>query len=853
MPFQNRTLEKLFQGILQDQSVEFRHDVIDRSWIDQAVGYLPLTLSERQKDALYNAWQQEISYIQGPPGTGKSFTIVAIMISAVLLNKKVLFVSQKKAAIEVVRSKLADFLGEEAVIYVGSSADERKQLREYIEQKQAEVNAHTIADRLRKEKADLDNLDQDIASLQQGIDDHKRQLETALNAEHAFQQANDRYLKARDNFIELFGEPEARTLNLRDDVIPQANVELFQRRSRQFGNILASGSIRRKDLLYLRRFYKSCVESLGADRSKFTQQSLGSVPVYVEQLFQLHRSYAESATIQRKITADLNQLRKRIQQQERDSLEKKREYNKRKLQHDLLRNLQQHQPTVEEFRKLLRWVKQERILDCMQRIDYKNLSTVFPLWTGEIKDLGRFLPFQPEVFDLVIVDEASQVNIAEIIPAFYRGKSFCVVGDDKQLSLNAAGLFALNRKFERLVWERCFAGLNQAISYDRARDKALIVSTSSILDFIINEDNHFSIPKVTLDEHFRSMPQLAEFTSKTFYDGNLLIMTAVGKNINKPCFEAVRVGGQREASKKLVPEEIEELVRRLQALIRNGSYLQAPLNHHGFTQNQKPSIGVLSFLTQQRDAIRERLQDEFSEDEWQTYQLLVGTPEEFQGNERNIILITLGLDGLSSRWAKGHYENPNRFNVATSRAINYTYFIYGGIPKTASLLKQYLRHFGYPVHDEDLREPSDCVNPQETPLERKHQWRFDETKVESEFEFKVLEYLREFTQAYGSGNLELYNQVESCHKRLDFVIFNTRNQDCCAVEVDGVHHFTPDGRTYSEEHFSRIEVLKRAGWKIVHVPYHRWYRNGWLCDRDDRAFSSTIKELFDQIKQALDL
>lgn len=96
MPFQNQVLKKLFKGILQDESIEFNKNLIDRSSIDEAVNYLPLPLSEQQKDALYNAWQSEISYVQGPPGTGKSYTIIAIMISAVLLNKKVLFVSQKK-------------------------------------------------------------------------------------------------------------------------------------------------------------------------------------------------------------------------------------------------------------------------------------------------------------------------------------------------------------------------------------------------------------------------------------------------------------------------------------------------------------------------------------------------------------------------------------------------------------------------------------------------------------------------------------------------------------------------------------------------------------------------------------
>ena len=849
MAFQNKVLEKLFRGILQDQTVQFSHNLTDRSSIDDAVSYLPLTLSERQKDALYNAWQQQISYIQGPPGTGKSFTIAAIMISALLLNKKVLFVSQKKAAIDVVRQKLENFLGKDAVIYVGSSSEERKFLREYIEKKSAEVKAYNIDDRLSRKKNDLDQLQKEIQNIQQEIDRYKDLLKFTLDTEHEFQKANDRYIKTRNDFIELCGENEARKLSLIDERISESSRVLFRKNIDRFSQILASGTIRRKDIIYFKRFYKGCVNTLGADPSKLTKQNLNKIQVYIEQLFQLQQSYAETAIIQRKITTDLNQIRTLIQQKECDILKRKKAYNKQNLQYKSLKNLKQNQPAVEEFRKLLRWVKQNLILDCMSRIDYKQLSTVFPLWTGEIKDLGKFLPFQAEIFDLVIVDEASQVNIAEIIPAFYRGKSFCVVGDDKQLGLNAAGLFALNRSFERLVWNRCFAGLNQVISYDRAKEKDLIVSSSSILDFIINEDNHFNVSKVTLNEHFRSMPPLAEFTSKTFYDGNLLIMTATSKNINRPCFEATRVGGQREEKRKIVPEEVEELVRILKELIYNSSYLEPPLSQHEFTEKNKPSIGILSFLTQQRDEIRERLQEEFGDEEWQTHQLMVGTPEEFQGNERNIMFITLGLDGLANRWAKQHYENPNRFNVATSRAINYTYFIYGGIPRTASLLKQYLRHFGYQVQE-------DPINTPDPPKPVPGGWgdgTIDITTIESEFEFKVLEYLEEFIQTYGAGYLKLYNQVKSCSKRLDFVIFNTQNQDCCAIEVDGVHHFNSDGRTYSEEHLSRIEILKRAGWKIVHVPYHQWYCKGWLCDRNDREFEETIEDLFKNLKRNLAL
>lgn len=847
MPFQNQVLKKLFKGILQDESIEFNKNLTDRSSIDEAINYLPLPLSERQKDALYNAWQSEISYVQGPPGTGKSYTIIAIMISAVLLNKKVLFVSQKKAAIEVVRRRLEDFLGENAVIYVGAESQERKHLKAYIAEKISAVNAHNLSIHISKKKQELDSLYQEILDKDQQLSSYRDQLKRALNTENEFYCANALYLKERDNFADIFDRNYTKQLNLREETIHESGKAWFMKNIDEFREKLASGNLKRKDFIYIRRFYKHCIDGIKADKNRFLRNELGQIPLYLELLFKMSSAYAESVSIRRKISLDLNQIRMVIQQQYEEVTDKKRQYIKQRIEYEFTRNLQQHQNIADEFRKLLRWVNQTKVLEAMNKIDYNSLTSVFPLWAGEIKDLGQFLPFQNEIFDLIIVDEASQVNIAEIIPAFYRGRSFCVVGDEKQLSLNAAGLFSLNRKFERLIWNRCFAGLSQVISYEKAEGKDLIVSKSSILDFIINEDNHINIPKVTLNEHFRSMPQLARFTSKAFYDDSLLIMTEVGKNINKSCFEAVEVGGQRESNKKFVPEEIEELINKLNGLIRQSSYLQEPLSHHGFTIRNKPTIGVLSFLTQQRDTIRERLQENFSADEWNDYQLFVGTPEEFQGNEKNIIIITLGLDGTNNRWAKSHYENPNRFNVATSRAINYTYFIYGGIPRTADLLKKYLRNFGYQVNESDLVE---SVQP-EAILDNRLRWKFDESKVESEFEFKVLEYLKEFVHRYGSESLKIYNRVESCSKRLDFVLFNSLNEECCAIEVDGIHHFSEGGYAYSESHLSRIDTLQRAGWKIIYIPYYMWYSEGWLCDRDEPTFNDTVSDLYRQLKSAL--
>jgi very-short-patch-repair endonuclease len=349
------------------------------------------------------------------------------------------------------------------------------------------------------------------------------------------------------------------------------------------------------------------------------------------------------------------------------------------------------------------------------------------------------------------------------------------------------------------------------------------------------------------------MPKLAEFTSNTFYadEGGLRIMTEVGKNVHRQCFQSVRVNGKRSESDKVVPEEVNKLVDILKGIIRQKTYLTDPgLSSHGFTDTHNPTIGILSFLTDQRDFIREKVADEFDQSELLQYDVLVGTPEEFQGNERNIMIITLGLDG-SGKWGRVHYQNPNRFNVATSRAINFAYLIYAGIPAGATLIRDYLRHFGVRILPGEIVESSTQPG---TPIATQHRWRYDPKNMDSEFEQRVAEHLNELIARRAPGDtVKLYNQVPSCNKFLDFVLYNEVNKKCCAIEVDGKDHFDGEGRKYSEAHLERVAILKRAGWDIIHLPYYKWYKNGWLCDTDDQEFRRMVNHVDSQLYQILGL
>ncbi|MDP4230417.1 MAG: AAA domain-containing protein [Bacteroidota bacterium] len=855
MAFNNHLLEKLLKGVLDDNPVHLENDLMKESDIDNALSYLPISLSETQTNAISNSWKNEVSYIQGPPGTGKSHTIAAIMLSAIFLKKKVLLVSQKKAAIDVVKNKINSLLqktsSDQPLICVATSSEERRKTKSYIETLLSETRKRSFDAELLHKKQVLEELKTSVSLQRTQISQDKARFSQAIDVERRFYEVNKEFVKKRDNFFSMFELPfrnNALALSTKNFDWIKIEADLHALRGLE-AKRLQNGSLSRKDALKMKMSYSFFKRSLFVDKGKTI--ALGTS--YLEKCVSLTKAFNDSLKEQNRISLDLRSLRRVIDNSEHRLTKTLEKYLSTKYEYDLSKKLREYFEndkieSVDQFQKMLYNSSPKIIAGRMRNVNYKDLTSAFPLWAGEIKDLGLYLSFDSEIFDMVIVDESSQVNIAEIMPAFYRGKRFCVVGDQKQLGLSAAGLFRLNKTFEKLTWNKHFQS-PQVTTIEGASEKKLLVSESSILDFVTSPVNNAQINHIMLDEHFRSMPQLASFTSNKFYDGNLKIMTEVGDLIHKKCFKAIKVHGMREEDHKIVPEEVNELILQLRRIINEKSYLKAPeLVPHGFTLNKKPTIGVLSFLTDQTRYIRERIAEEFEESDLNQYQVFIGTPEEFQGNERNVMFITLGLDGVS-KWGRQHYQNPNRFNVATSRAINFTYIIYAGIPDGATFIRDYLRHFGIKVSDMDIvfEEKSEVDYTDSNSL-----WKYDETKRESEFEIRVSEYLFEYKNVNSANNsLRIYNQVPSCGKFLDFVIYNSKNKKCCAIEVDGKQHFDDSAKTYSESHVDRIAVLKRAGWNIIHVPYYKWYLNGWLSDDTNVDFRKVIDDFYSELNTYL--
>jgi hypothetical protein len=843
-PFRNPLLSIIFQGRLADQRAPVRGTSIRDEEINSALDALPILLSQNQRHAVWRAWRREVSYVQGPPGTGKSHTITAIMLCALLLNKRVLLVSHKQAAIDVVAEMLGKYVDRKLIVEMPREKDALEKIHGNLVQLLGNAEGSWSATELQNLQEKRKTVQSEVSRLAQEIREIRVKIEKELEKSRDYHTTQERFATKRANFAGRFPPAQGGEIKLSARTDPAAAQHflehLWQLHRRCADSV--PGHSERRVLFTLKRFFTGCENDFYADGDRLRLDESGSL--YLKELFELTKLYQDLTQIRNGLNVDLLQNARGIHEEKSEELQKsQKEFIRLQFQIHVREALENKsvRGDIWGLAGIFSALKRGKLPD-LASFNPATVTKALPLWMGQMRDLGKFLPFEPGLFDLVIVDEASQVNIAEIVPAFYRGCGFCIVGDHKQLGLNSAGFFFINRRFEQLTWQRHFGAFH--IPYEHGEENHLLMSKHSILDFI-GSYGSAGIPQTTLNEHFRSLPQLASFTSDEFYsdDGGLCVMKELPQNFPLSCFRPISTGGKREIGARVVPLEVDEVMAWLKRFSKDEFCTRDELKPHGFTPDKPPSLGVISFLTDQRDEIRKNVEKEFTDYERQRFHLLVGTPEDFQGNERDIMFITLGLDGTQTRL--NQWQDRPRFNVATSRAIHFAYLIYGGLPGKAELVIKYLNHFGF--------KPDSQVEKKETTILDRYRWKWGSDRCESEFEHRVFDCLEEFRiKNGGADQIELYNQVPACgQKRLDFVVFNKTNGVCVAVEADGQDHFVQDTQLYCEAHLERVAILRRAGWRIVHVPYHRWWNDGRLCNLDEPALKPAKEDLFNQLRGAI--
>jgi superfamily I DNA and/or RNA helicase len=182
--------------------------------------------------------------------------------------------------------------------------------------------------------------------------------------------------------------------------------------------------------------------------------------------------------------------------------------NRQRL-HDALRR---HRREFSAFLQAIRARTGGKQEDLFQKIDFKVLFTAFPVWLANLADIHDVLPLQKELFDLAIIDEATQCDIASSLPILQRAKRIVITGDPNQLR----HLSFLSKDRQAALLGKYEVPMDTAELYDY-REK-------SILDFV-NAKLTSQDQVIFLNEHYRSEPPIIAFSNETFYGGALHIMT----------------------------------------------------------------------------------------------------------------------------------------------------------------------------------------------------------------------------------------------------------------------------------------------------------------------------------------
>ena len=413
-----------------------------------------------------------------------------------------------------------------------------------------------------------------------------------------------------------------------------------------------------------------------------------------------------------------------------------------------------------------------------------------PTWIMPLHRVWDTVSPEPEIFDMIIVDEASQCGL-EALPLFFMAKKLLIVGDDKQISPEAVGV---NR-------ERAFNLINHYLHDFQYKDTFDVVC--SLFD---QGKLRFGKSQVTLREHFRCMPEIIRFSNELCYkDTPLIPLRQFGDDRLSPLQHVYVENGYREGEGNRVINrpEARAIVEKIVEVCENPSYKEL-------------TMGVIVLQGEaQASLIESMLLEKLPAEEIERRRLICGNPYSFQGDERNIIFLSMVAAPNERIGPFTKEEDVRRFNVAASRARDQVWLFHSVRLEELSekdLRRRLLEHFiGH-------REPTHIAGQEISELERiAHEVNRSIEKPPKPFEswFEVDVALELLRKGY-----KVNPQFPIANKRIDLVIEG--GQSRLAVECDGDYWH---GSERFEEDMERQRQLERCGWEFFRVRESAFYAN----------------------------
>jgi predicted DNA-binding WGR domain protein len=451
-----------------------------------------------------------------------------------------------------------------------------------------------------------------------------------------------------------------------------------------------------------------------------------------------------------------------------------------------------------------------------------------PIWLMSPLSVSDTLPLAPDLFDVVIFDEASQIPVEEAVPALYRAPQVIVVGDEMQLP--PTNFFSAGRDAGDETLEIEEDGERVAVSLDA--DSFLTQSAKNL-------------SATLLAWHYRSRSEsLISFSNAAFYAGNLY--TIPDRTLPAPEQEDIVVQSAADGAKhcdallgrplsfhfmKRSPYEgrrnigeatyIAQLLREL--LLRN---IKLSIGIVAFSEAQQGAIeSALETLAEEDAAFAGRLEEEYArEEDDQFCGLFVKNLENVQGDERDIILLSICYGPDASGRMVMNFGPINqrggekRLNVIFTRARHYMavissirhHAITNDYNDGAAALKNFLDYVECASSGE-LRLARGVLESL-NPLTRK---QLGATHTRDAV-------IQQLATALRSGGYTVDEHVGQSRFRCDLAVRGSdARQYCLGIIVDTATHYA--NPSVAERCVTQPGILRAFGWEVALVLTRDWY------------------------------
>jgi superfamily I DNA and/or RNA helicase len=668
------TSESFLEKFLTKKPIPNRIEQIDSSEFIQIT-----SLNDGQKEAVRHAFNQPLTVITGPPGTGKTQVVLNILANAVVQNKKVLLASKNNQAVDNVKDRLSTLIKEpNFFLRFGSKTEVREKTRPTIHAYVTRNHNNLLEDNSES----ISRIKTLIKATKAGITQAMSRIERRKKLETEIPEMEGSIVTKENEFKNwLASESQAFTVFSNQSI--ENLLGIVSRNNKAKNEIISKCSGIGRFIFHLTAKKKyaidlvSSFESLHPDLKDFAirkgiQPGLGNlkngeaiIDIY-NRLVKLIESgiglIEKKATYERQI----RKLKTHLQETENeidniraieDELQEKIIENQKiiensgtplvnELIHKRIRNGSAAE--INKFKDYIPdnipWRRQE-IPEFVETT--KSFLDTFCITAITSLSVRSAFPLAEDLFDMVVIDEASQCDIASALPLILRARQLVVIGDPMQLK-HITKVQSYEEKYIKST-----LALNDNLRLDYVNE--------SLYDYCYNLSIISKSHSIFLKEHFRCHPQIIGYSNKAFYGPRmgqeLDIMTSPEKyDIEPKGIFWINTLGEQHRERNVNSKEQKKAIELACKLAE---------------EHKNISIGITTPFTHQakeiNDAIPQKLKERIKAD----------TVHRFQGDEKDIMIVSLVVSSNSSKYKSEWINNkvPYLINVAVTRAKNTLYII----------------------------------------------------------------------------------------------------------------------------------------------------------------------------------